>query len=271
MKLFTCLFTFCLWAQISYAQTEISREPFSIGETLQMQSKILNQDRTLNVYLPLSYGENQGQTYPVIYLLDGSIDEDFIHIVGLVQFGSMSWINILPESIVVGIGNVDRKHDFTFPTTVKGQKKDFPTTGGSADFIQFLSEEVQPLVEGQYRTNGNRSLIGQSLGGLLATEILLDHADLFDQYFIISPSLWWDKESLLDKTPTPATSEKSIFIAVGKEGKVMEKDAKALYEKLNELKPENPKLHFEFFEKQDHGDVLHLAIYSGFEKVFIQE
>ena len=60
---------------------------------------------------------------------------------------------------------------------------------------------------------------------------------MFDNYIIVSPSLWWDNESLLKYTPTLYTStKKSIFIAVGKEGQVMERTAKELYDKLNVLK-----------------------------------
>lgn len=271
MKTSLFLTAFCLICQGLWSQTELSRAPFTIGETIEIKSNTLSQNRTLNVYLPLSYGENPDQEYPVIYLLDGSVDEDFIHIAGLVQFGSLSWINLVPESIVVGIGNVDRKHDYTFPTTVKRQKKEFPTTGGSADFIQYLREEVQPFIRKTFRTNGSESLIGQSLGGLLAAEILIKFPDMVDNYFIISPSLWWDKQSLLDLEPAAYTGEKSIYVAVGKEGKVMEEDAKSLYDKLQKDKPSSTNTYFKFLEKHNHGDVLHQAIYSGFEKVFIQE
>ena len=70
-------------------------------------------------------------------LLDGSKDEDFIHIAGIVQFGSFSWINMLPETIVVGIANVDRKRDFTYPSQNTLDQEEFPTSGKSAHFIQF--------------------------------------------------------------------------------------------------------------------------------------
>ena len=111
-------------------------------------------------------------------------------------------------------------------------------------------------------------MIGQSLGGLLATEILFKKPELFDNYIIASPSLWWDDESLLKYTPTLYTSKKSIFISVGKEGQVMERTAKELYDKLELLKNANTNLYFEFFEKQNHGDALHLAVYNAFEKIF---
>ena len=82
--------------------TKIESKPFSIGEILSFHSKELGEERTLNIYLPNAYHPDSLKKYPVIYLLDGSADEDFIHIAGLVQFGSFPWLNIIPESIVVG-------------------------------------------------------------------------------------------------------------------------------------------------------------------------
>jgi|GEM_PF-4502434 len=122
----------------------ISKTNFTIGETLEIESKILNQKRDVNIYFPESYSSDSIHKYPVIYLLDGSRDEDFIHVVGLVQFCSFSWINILPESIVVGIGNSDRKHDFTYPSSDERDIKEFPTTGGSEwwDNGKLLNEEI---------------------------------------------------------------------------------------------------------------------------------
>ncbi|QCX38182.1 alpha/beta hydrolase [Aureibaculum algae] len=256
---------------LSFAQKEITQHktaPLSIGEKIEFESKILNENRIVNIYLPNGYSKDSLQTYPVIYLLDGSIDEDFIHISGLVQFGSFSWINMIPESIVVGIANVDRKRDYTFPTLNKKDQKDFPTTGKSETFIKFIKTELQPLIDNQYNTNATKTLIGQSLGGLLATEILFKNPDLFDNYIIVSPSLWWNDESLLTYKPTLYTSKKSIYIAVGKEGKIMERTANQLYDKLKLQQKENTNLYFDFFEKQDHADALHLAVYNAFENIF---
>lgn len=254
-----------------YAQDNIpyhNSKPLSIGESIEIESMILNETRTLNIYLPHGYSNDSTKVYSVIYLLDGSIDEDFIHIAGLVQFGSFSWIKMIPESIVVGIANVDRKRDFTFPTNNEKDKEYFPTTGHSEKFINFIEKELQPFINGRYKLNGNKTLIGQSLGGLLATEILFKKPHLFDNYIITSPSIWWDDESLLNDTPVSYHTNKSIYIGVGKEGEIMERTAKQLYEKLNSSSKENTTLFYQFFEKQDHGDALHLAVYDAFEKIF---
>jgi predicted alpha/beta superfamily hydrolase len=268
--IFTSIFISGLaFAQSPIKSSEIS--PLSIGESIEFKSETLEENRRINVYLPVGYSSDSSRKYPVIYLLDGSMDEDFIHIAGLVQFGSFSWINMLPESIVVGISNVDRKRDFTFPTTNKRDKKDFPTTGSSENFIQFLEAELQPLIEEKYRTTSTNTLIGQSLGGLLATEILFKKPNLFDNYIIVSPSLWWDDESLLKYTPVSYNTSKSIYIGVGKEGEIMERIAKELYIKLQPSDSGNTNVYFEYFEEQNHGDALHLAVYDAFEKIFRRE
>ncbi|RXK59244.1 alpha/beta hydrolase [Lacibacter luteus] len=244
------------------AQTKPKEEIFSLGIVRQLHSVVLNENRTLNIYLPEGY--HKDSSYPVIYLLDGSADEDFIHVAGLVQFCNFSWVNALPKSIVVGIANVDRRRDFTFPTTVEKDKKDFPTTGGSEKFIQFLEKELQPYINQSFKTTGVNMLIGQSLGGLLATEVLFKKPDLFSQYVIVSPSLWWDHESLL-KTKLSAFENKiAVYIAVGKEGKIMEDDAKALHE-LIKTKLTNGTVQFEYISNKQHGNIFHQAVSNAFE------
>lgn len=138
-------------------------QPFVLGEIVDIQSKTLDEKRSLNIYLPEGYNKSDTIKYPVIYLLDGSADEDFIHIVGLVQFNSFEWINQIPKSIVVGISTVDRRRDFTFLTTIQEDKQRFPTTGGSDKFISFIQNELQPFIDAKFKTTKDRTIIGQSL------------------------------------------------------------------------------------------------------------
>lgn len=263
MRLFFLLFI--LFASNSNAQLI---EDFSIGDRITVHSNVLDEKRVLNVYLPHGYSPDSSKTYPVIYLLDGSAHEDFIHVAGLVQFGSYSWINMVPESIVVGIENVDRNRDFTSETRDSLHKEKYPEMGGSASFIAYLTDEVQPYIDSNYNTSGIQTLIGQSLGGLLATEILLKQPEEFDNYIIISPSLWFDFESYLDVIPNAPHSNLKIYVGVGEEGKIMKRVAKRLHKKLKKNLKEQDKLYWGFFKKNDHGDVLHLAVYDSFETMF---
>ena len=246
----------------------VSTDAFSIGEAVVLSSALLQENRQINIYLPASYRSDSATAYPVIYLLDGGRDEDFIHVSGLVQFGSFPWIDLLPESIVVGIANVDRKRDFTYPSRNALDQEEFPTSGKSEAFIAFLANELIPFMEAGYRTSAEKTLIGQSLGGLLATEVLFTEPDLFDNYIIVSPSLWWDDERLLAAEPVAYEAEKAVYIAGGKEGEVMERTTKELYEKLRRNQRANTHLFYDYLADREHGDALHLAVYHAFERMF---
>lgn len=278
----TILFTFL--ATLTFGQTKSTTQtgnskPFVLGVIDEIQSVQLKEKRILNIYLPEGYNKNDSTSYPVIYLLDGSADEDFIHVAGLVQFNTFEWVNRLPKSILVGIATVDRRRDFTFPTTIEADLKKYPTTGHSNKFIAFIEKELQPFIEKKYKTTGTKTIIGQSLGGLLATEILLKQPTLFNKYVIISPSIWWDNGSLLNyNAPLLLDSfsrQTDIYIGVGKEGltptlipRVMEVDANLLAEKIKSSQRKNVKVFFDYLPQEDHATIAHQAISNAFNILF---
>jgi predicted alpha/beta superfamily hydrolase len=273
-----------LSATNSFSQTKKIKpvettKPFVLGVIDEMQSTELAEKRILNIYLPEGYNPKDSTKYPVVYLLDGSADEDFIHVVGLYQFNSFEWINRVPKSIIVGIANTDRKRDFTYPTTVAADLKKSPTTGKSDKFINFIEEELQPYIEKKYKTNSERTIIGESLGGLLATEIVLKKPNLFNRYIIISPSLWWDNGSLLtlkSEILEKTFSDKiEIYIGVGKEGlaptevpHVMEVDANVLAERLKNSASKSLSVYFDYLPKEDHATISHQAIYNAIRLIY---
>ena len=253
-------------------------KPFVLGSIEEFESKILGENRILNIYLPEGYIPNDTTRYPVVYLLDGSADEDFIHTVGLFQFNTFSWIDRVPKSIIIGIATVDRRRDFTFPSTIESEKKNFPTTGHSDKFISFLEEELKPFINNKYKTNSSAMLIGQSLGGLLASEILLKRPEMFNKYLIISPSIWWDNGSLLNQSNQvieKLSQKTDVYIGVGKEGltpgefpRVMEVDANLLVEKLNNSKNKNIAVYFDYLPDEDHATISHQAIFNGLRMLY---
>ncbi len=280
----TTLFFLLFFPTLTFAQKDQSGQtdsskPFVLGRIEEINSVQLAEKRTLNIYLPERYSASDTLRYPVIYLLDGSADEDFIHIVGLVQFNNFSWINRVPKSIVVGIANVDRRRDFTYPTTIEADKKRFPTTGHSDKFIAFIGNELQPFIDQKYKTTTAKTIIGQSLGGLLATEILLKQPRLFDKYIIVSPSLWWDNGSLLNQPSAllqpDYTKETAVYIGVGKEGltpgdvpRVMEVDANVLAEKLKHTKSKSVTVYFDYLPQEDHATVTHQAVFNALRLLY---
>lgn len=265
-----------LFSVTTFAQNnQPDNKPFVLGVIRQIQSGILSEKRIVNIYLPDDYNPADTITYPVIYLLDGSADEDFIHVAGIVQFNSFPWINRIPKSIVVGIANVNRQRDFTYPTTVQEDKKAFPATGHSDKFIAFIEKELQPFIQKNYKTNSAKTIIGESLGGLLATEILLKKPTLFNKYIIISPSLWWDNASLLHQTSAILQNSfiqpTFIYIGVGKEGLApttlphsMIAEANLLAEKLQQTKSKSVNVYFDYLPQENHATISHQAIYNAF-------
>lgn len=253
------------------SQLDLRVKPLTIGETLTIESKILNESRRLVVYLPASYDQDSNKDYPVIYLLDGGMDEDFLHMVGIVQFNSVSWLDFMPESIVVGIKNIDRKRDFTFKSNSERDNKEFPTSGGSDKFIPFLLSEVIPSIEQRYRVSEERTLIGQSLGGLFATQILFSQPDSFQNYLIVSPSLWWSNELLLSQEIVKSAKQPHVFVAVGNEGTTMVRLAISLADKLRNAYQNADVAQYAYFDDLTHGDVLHLATYKGLQALYADQ
>lgn len=284
MKKLTLLFILTILVNLTFAQAGETKQTngdktFGLGVIDEIQSKELGEKRILNIYIPEGYNKKDTIAYPVIYLLDGSADEDFIHIVGLVQFDSFEWIDRIPKSIVVGIATVDRRRDFTFPTTIEDDKKKYPTTGHSDKFITFLEKELQPFIEKKYKTNNSKTIIGQSLGGLLATEILFKKPALFDKYIIVSPSLWWDNGSLLNQNSEILNNtfgqQTDVYTAVGKEGltpttipRVMEVDANLLAEKIKSTKSKSINVTFDYLPQENHATIMHQAVSNAFRVIY---
>jgi predicted alpha/beta superfamily hydrolase len=280
-KLLFLLLTFS--ASIGYAQKakkspSESSKPFVLGVIDELQSKELGEKRVLNIYLPQGYDPKDTVSYPVIYLLDGSADEDFIHVVGLVQFYNFEWINQVPKSIVVGIASVDRRRDFTFQSSDTAMHRIAPTGGHSDKFIAFIEKELQPYIGSKYKTTTDKTLIGQSLGGLLASEVLLRKPTLFNRYIIVSPSLWWNNGSLLEERSAILSADfkqkTDIYIGVGKEGltptaipRVMEVDANLLSDKLKLSASPNINVTFDYLPEENHATIGHQAISNGFKAV----
>ncbi len=273
--IFFSLITFIVAAQ----KLQSDSKPFVLGTIESLDSKILVEKRILNIYLPEGYNPKDSIAYPVVYLLDGSADEDFIHIVGLYQFNTFPWIDRVPKSIIVGIANVDRKRDFTYPSSIASDTKLIPSSGKSDKFMAFIEKELQPYINSKFKTTASKTIIGQSLGGLFATEVLLKKPQLFTNYIIISPSLWWDDGSLLQLDGAILNAnykqKTSIYIGVGKEGlspsdipHVMEVDANLLVEKIKTTKSKSLSVYFDYLPEENHATITHQAVFNALRMIY---
>lgn len=189
-------------------------DPLPVHETIQIESTILGETRVINIWTPPTY-QNNNESFPVLYMPDGGIKEDFSHIAN--TLAELITAKKIPPTILVGIENTQRRRDLTGPTEVASDKEIAPIVGGSENFRNFIISELIPEVNKKYRTTTEKGIIGESLAGLFVTETFLMEPNLFDYYIAFDPSIWWNNHHLektakdyLAKFPT---TEKRFWFA----------------------------------------------------------
>jgi len=170
-------------------------EPLAIGETFTLESAVLHETRRINVFLPPVYQESATGSFPVLYMPDGGVGEDFVHVAGLVQISVLN--STMRPFLLVGIENTQRRRDMTGPTKNAEDRKIAPQVGGSAAFREFLRKELMPEVRKRYRTTDETAIVGESLAGLFVVETFFLEPGLFDTDVAIDPSLWWNDQELV--------------------------------------------------------------------------
>ena len=204
---------------VAHAQTEPVETPIVIGQSWALPSQVYGGTREINVWLPPGYAES-GRPYPVLYLLDGGQAQDFHHISGIAQLGTI--IGTTRDVIVVGVASVDRRNELALPTENAELIARYPTQGDSERFRRFLRDEVEPFIADRLRTNGETALMGESLAGLFVVETFLKEPQMFDAYVAVSPSLWWDGGRLARQSGAHlrdhSNDARTLILALGEEG-----------------------------------------------------
>lgn len=194
--------------------------PIAIGQSFTLQSRHFNGPRVINIRLPAAYRFEPERAYPVLYLLDGGVEQDFPHIAGIAQHADLSWT--FEPFILVGVESIRRPFELTSPATDERYGEYQRPNGGSERMRAFLREEVRPFVEARVRASGENILMGESLAGLFVVETLLRAPSEFDTYVAISPSLWWNRGQLAAEAPrllgTHDDARRRLYLTVANEG-----------------------------------------------------
>ncbi|MEO7363098.1 MAG: alpha/beta hydrolase-fold protein, partial [Gemmatimonadaceae bacterium] len=141
-----------------------------VHDSFTVVSKSVGEPRLINVHTPRIYGASPAAKYPVLYMPDGGIDEDFGHVVKTVD--SLIAAGTIRPVIVVGIPNTERRRDLTGPTRIASDSAIAKHVGGSDAFRRFVRDELFPVIDKRYRTTSERSIVGESLAGLFIVETL---------------------------------------------------------------------------------------------------
>jgi uncharacterized protein len=185
------------------------------SSVIELQEQSTGRVYPLFIQLPASYDAKPDQMYPVIYLTDAPYS--FPLVVGATRFPMNT--GVMQQTIIVAlsyekgsVGTNSRVRDFT-PSTTNAWKQQ---TGNAKGHLALLRDGVIPLIEKNYRAQKtNRTFVGNSLGGLFGTYILFNEPDLFANYVLGSPSIWFDSQKILKTPARKPTVPTRVYIAVG--------------------------------------------------------
>lgn len=242
--------------------------PLTIGETFTIESQVLGETRRINVYRPPVFGQPADTPLPVLYMPDGGLAEDFLHVAGLVQVSVGN--GTMRPFLLVGIENTQRRRDLTGPTESAEDKKIAPVVGGSAAFRRFVRSELMPAVTARYRTTPETAIIGESLAGLFIVETFFLERDLFATYIAFDPSLWWNNGALVksaaDRLRATASRPATLYLAASRE------DRSDLTQQFAGLlrtnAPATVTWHFEPMPNETHATIYHPAALAAFRHLF---
>lgn len=256
-------------------------------------SKILNQEMNIYIKLPMFYRLNSDKKYPCWYVTDANRSFPLVANIGSVFEVPDPGQG---EIIIIGIGYkikdvVDwaayRTRDLTpindpgldgymnkFLNQASGRQFDVKS-GGASKLLEFISIELIPFIESNYRVLATeRYLGGYSYGGLFTLYTMFSKPDLFNKYFAGSPTIEFGNGYLFDLENKIASSNAAIraklyMTAGGAEDSITIANVKRL---TTILKSRNyPELSVEsyFFPEETHQSSMAASLMRGF--VFIKK
>ncbi len=186
--------------------------------------------RNVVVWLPPGYSSplKAEQRYPVLYMHDGQNVFD-----PGTAFMGREWHadevatdlirkGVIPPIIIVGVWNSpERVADYTPDVDVqevRGDNKPQGRGGEGARYLQWLATELKPFIDSQYRTKPGRestAIMGSSLGGIISLAAAEQHASTFGRVAVVSPSLWWNKGSVIDRWSARAPAVDRLWVDMG--------------------------------------------------------
>ena len=262
-SLYTAILLFSVY--YSCAQEIVTSD--SNIQTFKIRSEILNEDRIFSVFVPETH-DKSSKRYPLLVVLDG--DDFFNTFAGMIEYYSK--IGKCPELIIVGIHAADRWRDYTPTCADIPDGTPVPNSGGAAQFLTFIRDELIDFIGSKYRITPFHVLYGHSIAGLFVVNSLFDNSSTFSAYMATSPSLWWDNELMKTKaqqyTKSIQDEPRYLYITMGNEGPTMLPPLLSLTAVLEKSDPQNIIWKFDHFEKVDHQTMPIKAFIYGLEYIF---
>ena len=177
--------------------------PFE-AETIDLPRAANGIDYRLYVRKPLRE-PRAGEKVVTVYVLDALWNFP----AAATMLANAEYLGQLPPLLLVGVGYRDdadggheenRTRDYTPTAFAPADPKahflrpvGYEGSGGGPAFADVLEKQVIPYIEKTHSVDSaRRVIVGKSMSGLAAAQILLTRPQLFTDYLLISPALWWD-------------------------------------------------------------------------------
>ncbi|MCK0114414.1 alpha/beta hydrolase-fold protein [Gelidibacter sp. F63206] len=188
---------------IAFYSSSTSAQNIARVENVKIESKNLNQEREILIYTPVDYDWRENESFNVIYVFDSQSREFFDYTSSMISFLTDN----TKSYIVVGITSpynekldYARNNDLLPVLETENSKSRYGKYSGNADnFFAFVSDEIIPFIDSNYRTLNNRIAVGHSLSASFVLNSFIKNPNLFNSYIAISPNLAYDKDKLANE------------------------------------------------------------------------
>jgi predicted alpha/beta superfamily hydrolase len=227
-------------------------------ETFGVALPTLGAERTVRVYLPRGYTTCEGCRYPVVYFMDGqNVFDAATSYVG--EWGADEVLDDLREKhdlAVIAVG-IDHGGEARMQELSLWENPEFAPAKGEA-FLADLIGTVKPAIDARYRTRpaaDSTTIVGSSMGGLMAHAAVLRHPEVFGRALVFSPSYWFSPAIAEETTRSPLKAGQRVYIYMGAaEGDNMMSDAQAMSDRWKATLPEGADLQFVSAENAEHNE-----------------
>ncbi|MDO5978615.1 alpha/beta hydrolase [Flavivirga spongiicola] len=225
-----------------------------------IESSKLGESRELKIQLPRGYNSNEDKNYPLFIVFDG--DYLFEAVTGNVDY--YSYWEDMPESIIVGINQVEKRFD----DCLYSEQNSLPIDTGSS-FFEFIGMELIPYIEKTYRTTPFRVVVGHGETANFINYFLLKPKPLFQGYIAVSPEL---APNMIDYLPERLANLESKLFYYLANTKNDPNSIKGMTEALNKdisaIENENLNYSFNSFETPSYYSAPLHALPNAIENIF---
>ena len=243
MKYILGVFFISFYFGLGFSQNLDSLNVSKINDTI--KSSFLNERRAIEIQLPRSYEADVMKKYPLILVMDG--DYMFNLVSGSVDY--LSFWGDIPENLVVGISQRDSRFD----DSSNLDPIDYTPISSTANFYDFIVNELIPFITKNYRVSNFRILVGHERTANFINFFLLKENPAIRGVVSISPRFTKNIDKYITEK-LKGTQSKIIYTLSSskKDFETIYRNVQDLSETLDSIENKNFMFKSLIFENENH-------------------